>query len=582
MRTIIPEGPAGTYAAVLDALPIVAYIARPDGVVSYLSRGWAELTGHNPQHVLDHGYHIIIHPDDLPDVDRNWRNARAGGGRYRDEFRIRFADGTYHWMRSQAEPFHDHESGELLGLFGTAVEIEEQHRAVEAYAKLEKGLSLLARAGAATVNSLDYVATLRNIAQVFVPEFASYAIVDVVESDGEWRRIVIHTEPEMEGVILAVSRPEGRHPIARAIDRGESSVIVINDDWLRMIDTQNDRANAARRLHVDSLITVPIMTPNGEIVGALTCARDITHAMGRYAHDDLTFVEEIGRRAGTAISNVRLYERQQRIAVELQAASLPVTLPRLDHLHLDADYRPGSEEATIGGDWYDAFSLDDGRVVLTVGDVLGHGLHAAITMAKLRQALQSAAMLDPDPNVMLKVADKTLRLIDPDGYATAAVAIYDCSEHTLTLASAGHPGPVVRTKEGDIQEYTSPGLMLGLRSGDETDVAIIPTPPECTIIFFTDGLVESARDMEASSIRLHAALRRDDIVFGNAPARAIVEYVLDGGGSTDDIAVLVARTGPASDPPASPERQATCGEAETRRIKRDGSMDASSEKPGSV
>jgi serine phosphatase RsbU (regulator of sigma subunit) len=264
-------------------------------------------------------------------------------------------------------------------------------------------------------------------------------------------------------------------------------------------------------------------------------------------------------------------------AVKLQAASLPATLPRLDHLHLNAEYRPGSDEATIGGDWYDAFSLDDGRVVVNIGDVIGHGLQAAITMTKLRQALQSAAMINPDPNLMLTVADRSLKLLDPDAYATAAVAVYDREAHTLTLASAGHPGPFVRTREGTIQEYRSPGSMLGLRSGDETDTVTIPMPAQCTVLFFTDGLVESTRDSEASQQLVREALARDDIVFGDAPARAIVDYVLGTGKGTDDIAVLVAQTGRTSDPPAAPARATAYRDANVREIDPDGTFDASSE-----
>jgi serine phosphatase RsbU (regulator of sigma subunit) len=271
-----------------------------------------------------------------------------------------------------------------------------------------------------------------------------------------------------------------------------------------------------------------------------------------YDEDDLAFAEEIGRRAGIAIENARMYERERRIAVQLQAASLPAALPRIDHLHLDADYRPGSSEATIGGDWYDAFAVDTRRVMITVGDVLGHGLQAAVTMTKLRQAMQSAAMVNPDPNVMLAVADRTLRMLDVDGYATAVAALYDRDLHTVTFASAGHPGPIMRTPGGDVFEFTSPGLMLGLRTGAENDTTVVPAPPGTTLVFFTDGLVEATRDYEAGQQRLMAAVGGADFTTIERPAQAIANAVLGEVISSDDVALLVARVATI---PMTPERQ---------------------------
>ena len=187
--------------------------------------------------------------------------------------------------------------------------------------------------------------------------------------------------------------------------------------------------------------------------------------------------------------------------------------------------------------------LDDGRVAITVGDVQGHGLHAAVTMAKLRQAMQSAAMVDPDPNVMLDVADKTLRLIDPDAYATAVAAIYDPAARALTVASGGHPGIVVRTPGGRVDEVACRGLMLGLRRGGERDTEVVATPAGTTVVFHTDGLTEATRDIAEGQRRLHAALGSAEVAAAAHPASAIVRHVLGTGQAGDDIAVLVARIG---------------------------------------
>ncbi len=784
MRAIEPQDPARTFAAVLDALPVVAFLARPDGSISYVSRAWAEYTGLEPAHALETRFPAMIHPDQRDRAVAHWLAANVAQTPYRDELRLRFADGTYRWALCQAQPMRDASHDGIIGWFGTVTDIDDRKRTEETYreqaefnarlidssddcikivdlqarivsmsangqkslgitdmdavvgsswldfwhddgdraaanaaieaaragasgkfigyfpvagmprwfdvavtaildadgrpekllivsrditvgrltdkarerfvalvensgdfigmgdvdgmmyvneagrqlleidsleiakatplleyfcpadrdfvrtdvlpalretgrwlgdfqfrnfrtgapvpvayhvfrlvdqsggemgiatvsrdrrrrVRIEAGLRLLSRTGVAELHSLNSIVTLPTIAQAFVPEYASYSIVDIISAGAGWQRTVVHHDPSKEQIISDLSQPSDSHPVAQAMREGRSSLVIINDASDTSFGGQTDRVQAIAALGVRSFITVPVIMPNGEIAGGLTAARDRTHPAGDYMADDVAFVEEAGRRAGAAIANVRLYERERRIAVELQAASLPASLPRSEYLRLDAEYRPGSDEATIGGDWYDAFVLRDGRVAISVGDVIGHGLHAAVTMTKLRQAMQAAAMVSPDPNVMLRVADETLRLIDVDGYATAIAALYDPQAQTLTFASAGHPGPIVRTPDGRISDHSASGLLLGLRTGAETDVLVVAVPPQSTIVLYTDGLVEATRDFEASSARLHAAIARNDVITQPAPARAIVDFVLGTTTAFDDIAVLVART----------------------------------------
>jgi len=405
--------------------------------------------------------------------------------------------------------------------------------------RVEDGLRLLSRTGAAVVDSLDYGRTLQNIARAFVDGFAAYCLIDVMPPHGRWERTVEHRDPALVPLLVKLSRPTGIHPIARAIERGESSFMPIDEAWARAVDPTDDRLEAVRRLGVRSIISVPVVTPAGEIVGALTCALDGVTIRENYGSDDLGFVAEVGRRAGAAIANVQLYERERRIALELQAASLPARLPVVDGLALDAAYRPGSNEAKIGGDWYDAFVLPDARLVITVGDVLGHGLQAAVAMTKLRLAMQSAAMVDPDPNLMLRVADATLRLSDPDAYATAIAAIYDPRTRTVAFASAGHPGPALRGTDGQVQIVDQSASMIGLRSGSESEICTIETPPGSMLVFYTDGLIEVVRDVEEGFGRLSRVLAAPDFPAAARPAEALVTAVLGADTAHDDIAVLV-------------------------------------------
>ena len=177
--------------------------------------------------------------------------------------------------------------------------------------------------------------------------------------------------------------------------------------------------------------------------------------------------------------------------------------------------------------------------MITVGDVLGHGLQAAVTMTKLRLAMQSAAMVDAEPHLMLRVADATLRLSGPDAYATAIAAVYDPTTRRLTFASAGHPGPARRTASGRVEIVNHFGSMIGLRSGDEAGTCTIAAPPGSSLVFYTDGLIDVVRDMDEGFRRLTLALESDLLVTAAQPAQALVDAVLAGDQAHDDVAVLV-------------------------------------------
>jgi PAS domain S-box-containing protein len=386
----------------------------------------------------------------------------------------------------------------LTAVDGTVLGIAAVFHDQRDKARIEDGLRLLARTGAALVESLDAQRTIEQIAHAFLDGFAALCVIDVVSNNGSVRRTVAHRDAAA-AVHLPSDPPYGMR----------------------------------------SLISVPIITPAGDVAGALSCALDDRSDRDDYDAVDRGFVEEVARRAGAAIANVRQYERERRVALELQAASLPARLPSVAGIRLDVAYRPGSTEASIGGDWYDAFVVGDGRLVMTCGDVLGHGLHAAVSMTKLRLAMQSAAMVDADPHVMLRVADATLRVSDPDAYATAIAAVYDPATRRLSVASAGHPCPLLRSADR-IAELPVAGLMIGLRGDAARDVADFAIPAGACIALYTDGLIEFTRDTDAGQERLIAAFRNADVQRSERPAEALVDAVLAADTARDDIAVLLA------------------------------------------
>lgn len=239
---------------------------------------------------------------------------------------------------------------------------------------------------------------------------------------------------------------------------------------------------------------------------------------------------------------LRLYQRERRVATVFQEASLPGSLPLVPGVEFDAVYLPGNDESEIGGDWYDAFTQRDGCVVLTIGDVVGHGLDAAVTMGKLRQTLRAFAIQADDPSAILTSTDAVFGLERPDSMATAIVAVFDPVRSTLAYSLAGHPPPLVRMPDGSVIELSGrPGLPLGSNSPHRRQTYTFDLPPGSVVVLYTDGLIETERDTSSSLAKLHAAMRRPEFrrdATHRPLAHQLAEAMLDGVAHQDDVAIV--------------------------------------------
>jgi hypothetical protein len=438
------------------------------------------------------------------------------------------------------DAFAMHGAGGALSGFATiSRDLRERQR-------IEIGMRALADAGRAMHGSLDFDTTMQNIADAVVAGFCNACSVEVADSETRIRTITLATRDPAQKPIAwaaAATRNAGmpfEHPIRWALRDGVSTLKqVLDAPFLASTGIDRHLGPDPGRLDICSLIFVPIRSQrDGRIHGVLSLGLYSGDPRGHYDEDDVRFAEEIAVRAGLAFDNAHAYERTHRVAVEMQAASLPSALPQLPDVRIHAEYRPATDEAAIGGDWYDAFRLPDGRIAITIGDVVGHGLQAATWMTRMRQAMQAAALLDPDPRVMLDVANRTLTMQSLPLYATAMAAIYDASTHTLHFASAGHPGPAISRADGRIEDLLCGGVLLGVLDDSHYDVRTTEIEPGDLVAFYTDGLVELERDFERGQARLHDALRRDAVRAAVNPAVAIFEHVTGGATVQDDVAIL--------------------------------------------
>lgn len=281
---------------------------------------------------------------------------------------------------------------------------------------------------------------------------------------------------------------------------------------------------AVYRLHEVSI--APNFTVDGSISSWIGLAIDV---------DD-------GARAESAlIEREAQYQKELARSTSFQRAVLPPHLPTVHGLTFDAIYEPGLSDENVGGDWYDAVRLLDGRVLLTIGDVSGSGLNAAVVMGVVRQIMRGIAQLHAEPALMLDASDRALRLEYPDMLVTAWVGVLDLVGHTLTHASAGHPSPLLLSLAGTVKDLDHLTLPIGLRQGHQGHASTVTISHGDAIWLYTDGLIEATHDIIEGTRLLEATARRLSTETVVDPAATIRRLVIPGG-SPDDVAILVVKT----------------------------------------
>jgi anti-sigma regulatory factor (Ser/Thr protein kinase) len=248
--------------------------------------------------------------------------------------------------------------------------------------------------------------------------------------------------------------------------------------------------------------------------------------------------EELAIRIAVSVDASQIYAREHHVADTLQRALLPDRLPVDDRLRFDAAYLPGAEEAIVGGDWYDAFRLPDGRIAFSIGDVAGHGLRAAIVMGEVRQAFRAAALNPNSPSLVLERANTIVNMRSNPVMVTALFGIIDPADGTLTYAVAGHPAPVLALPSGNVQTLPKDGLPLGIVDHVDASDWTFTIPPGAQLTLYTDGLVEYGRDVVEGERRLLECVRASIIERDAEPAAALQQRVFGASANTDDVATL--------------------------------------------
>ncbi|MEK9520787.1 SpoIIE family protein phosphatase [Streptomyces venezuelae] len=507
---------------------------------------------------------VEILPDvNAPDMERSMRRALDEGRPVLDSRRT---------GRTPADPDHDHvwsgsyvrledADGRPIGLAATLIDITAQQRA---QLEAEAGRRHLALVNEATLKigtSLDLERTAQELADVAVPDLADVVTVDVLESlaaDGEpgaglvggatLRRLA--KAPLTGSPVAAALAPLGRTldfpasaPYARAL--GDRRAYVVSEFDERAVEPAAGHSSTPAellRLGVHSFIMTPLLA-RGVVLGLATFYR--TRPVGPFTKDEVDLAGELAARAAVCVDNARLYSREHDTATVLQRSMLPQHITPPPGIEVAHRYLPASDVNEVGGDWYDVVDLKDGRAVLVIGDVMGHGTPAAAVMGRLSATVRALARLDLAADEMCHQLEAALRDLAEPMIATFLCVVVDPATGRCGITRAGHPPPAAVLPDGTVRLLdVPPGLPLGVGGVDFTTTEVT-LPLGSVLVLYTDGLVESrSSDIDARLTELTELLAAPVPSLPALCDRLLTHLVP--ASADDDIALLAARVGTAT------------------------------------
>jgi len=372
---------------------------------------------------------------------------------------------------------------------------------------------LLAQTGEVLSSSIDYEQTLKEVAGLAVPELADWCGVSMPDRHGIMKQVaVVHRDPEKVQFARDFAR---RYPTHTSDDTGAAQVLregrsqlvpEIPDELLEQAVADPEQLELIRSLGMRSAIMVPMVAASGPPMGVISW---VNAESGRvFSEADLELFEEIGRRAGIAVENARLYTERSTIARTLQRALLPPALPEIPGFSLATMYRPAGQENWVGGDFYDAFPVKGGWMVV-VGDVAGHGAPAAALTAYSRHVLRTSAQLLDDP--LDAVAFLNRQLYDRPGPGLCTVCCVLLRERgadaEATVICAGHPQPYAIRRDGSAEPVGEWGAMLGAWTAESFPRTTTTLAAGELLVLYTDGVTDAVGEHDRyGDERLQATL----------------------------------------------------------------------------
>jgi len=534
------------YRSLVRAGAQVVWVTTPTGDIAEDSPEWRAITGQTLGEYLGSGWLDAIHPEDRERAEHQWRECVRTGAVFDTSYRVRTRARAYRYYDVRAVPIM--RDGEVVEWVGANTDVTGQREAEEMRGRLTEQLSAAALRTARLQQATSMLAEALTVEQVVevITEVGRSAI-------GADRSAVALIDPERLRLktINAPGMPEGpgspgddipldRPSIMTTAILTRRPVLVETPDALRACF--EPEANVDLFLdHTDerAWVGLPLLAagaPLGALRFSFARPRKITE-------EERVFLEALAGQCALAVERATLFEREHTTAETLQRSLLPDRLPDVPGIVLAARYLPVASNMEIGGDWYDAFLLADGRLAVAVGDVMGKGVTAAAGMGRVRNALRALALTDPRPAAVLTGLDRLFAATElEEQVTTVAYVVIDPVTGEGVGGNAGHLPPLLlaadraprldATPAGTPLGWASPRRQyaFGLHKGN-------------TAVWYSDGLVESRdRGLDTGLDELVAVAGHASPEVIAHPDRLIgylVDRMLAGHEQDDDVTVLV-------------------------------------------
>jgi GAF domain-containing protein len=393
---------------------------------------------------------------------------------------------------------------------------------------------------------------LHRLADIFVEISSAGSVSDVLETAVDKARRLLACRCCLAAVFFE------SHPIA-ATSSSDDETAALWKEWARGDNLRTLQAVAAKVPRVAALETssqVSMVWPEpthpshtsslcliAPFMGANSVCNGFLVLMepeeGAFSRKDEAILIQLSRIVSTTLDNVRLYERERRVAETLQRALLPKKLPDLPGIAAAARYRPGAVGVNVGGDWFDVISLADHQTGVAVGDVVGRGVRAASVMGQVRTAFRAIVLDDSAPTSVLSRLNQLIPTLESDHFSTMVYVLWDPAQRVLHMGNAGHPPPLLVQPDGRstfLEQALHPPL--GVLEDARYEAAEFRLSRGSTVLLYTDGLVEQGGLDRGFRLLERAASRRNDDL--EAFCDQVLEAMLPSE-TVDDVALLALR-----------------------------------------
>ena len=336
---------------------------------------------------------------------------------------------------------------------------------------------------------------------------------------------------EYEEVTLP-ERPIDESPVRR----GEAVYLTPRSDW-----TAFPNLDLARQTTGAAAILCQPVIESGKVIGLLSAAYLDERDCGPYERNRARLVATM---IGRAIHRASLLDREREITHELQRSFLPEALPDVAGHRIVVRYLGAEVGLEVGGDWFDCFPLLDGRLVIALGDIVGHGLKAAGATSQLRSACRALADLSDGPADLVERLDVFAQHARNARFATLFYAHLDVRDGNMAFCRAGHLPPVVARRDGSVDRLDADGSwVIGLETDVERREGSTHIGVGDRLVIFTDGLVERrGEDIDNGYRRLERALERHRSLPTGEFADALIHDLADRRGTDDRCLMIIERT----------------------------------------